>query len=216
MVAAEVVRPQVAHHIAARSPNKWTGTGHVCRDCLNAQRLDYVTSRLTEERGELSEVEREVARKAGLHHTIARDIDAQFRTDITFGQRAADAVARIGGSWGFVLSFFAFLVVWMIVNTYALGLRSFDPYPYILLNLVLSCLAAIQAPIIMMSQNRQAERDRAESRHDYETDLKAEIEVASLHDKIDHLLHAQWERMIELQQMQIDLLTELAGRPRRR
>ena len=108
------------------------------------------------------------------------------------------------------------LVVWMLTNTYLLRQASFDPYPYILLNLVLSCLAALQAPILMMSQNRQAERDRLESSHDYETDLKAEIEIASLHDKVDHLLHAQWERMVELQEMQIDLLTEIAGRPRRR
>jgi uncharacterized membrane protein len=102
----------------------------------------------------------------------------------------------------------------MAVNSLALRQEAFDPYPYILLNLVLSCLAALQAPIIMMSQNRQAERDRVESSHDYETDLKAEIEIASLHDKIDHLLHVQWERMVELQEMQMDLLTEIAHRPR--
>jgi uncharacterized membrane protein len=100
----------------------------------------------------------------------------------------------------------------MIANTFLLRQSSFDPYPYILLNLVLSCLAALQAPIIMMSQNRSSERDRLESTHDYETDLKAEIEIASLHDKIDHLLNAQWERMVELQQVQIDLLTEITGR----
>jgi uncharacterized membrane protein len=216
MIPAEVVRPQIAQHIAARFPDRWTGTGHVCRDCLNAQRLDYVTTRLTEEKGALTSVEQEVAKKAGLHLTIARDIDAQFESGITFGQRAADDVARVGGSWAFVVSFLVLLAVWMVANTLLLQQRSFDPYPYILLNLVLSCLAALQAPIIMMSQNRQAERDRLESSHDYETDLKAEIEVASMHDKIDHLLHAQWERMVELQEMQIDLLTEIAGRSRRR
>ena len=106
------------------------------------------------------------------------------------------------------------LVVWMVSNTFALRNAAFDPYPYILLNLVLSCLAALQAPIIMMSQNRSSERDRVESTHDYETDLKAEIEIASLHDKVDHLLHAQWERMVELQEMQMELLTELTRRPR--
>jgi len=175
-----------------------------------------VTQRIRQERGQLSAVEAEIANKAGQHLLIARNVDEQFRQGITFGQRAADAVARVGGSWAFVLSFSFFVVAWMALNTWVLMQRSFDPYPYILLNLVLSCLAAIQAPIIMMSQNRMAERDRLESMHDYETDLKAEIEIASLHDKVDHLLHTQWERLIEMQELQMDLLTEIAGKPRRR
>ena len=170
---------------------------------------------MKQERGVLSSVEAEVAAKAGQHLLIARNIDEQFQRDITFGQRAADAVARVGGSWLFVLSFLALLAGWMALSTLILRKHSFDPYPYILLNLVLSCLAALQAPIIMMSQNRASERDRLESTHDYETDLKAEIEIASLRDKVDHLLHVQWERMVELQEMQMDLLTEIAGRPRR-
>ena len=211
-IRAEVVRPQLATHIAEHHPERWNGNGYVCRTCLNEERLHFVTTRLTEERGALSAVEQEVAKKAGLHLTIARDVDAQFQQSITTGQRAADTVARIGGSWTFVLSFLCFLMLWMAANTLLLRQTSFDPYPYILLNLVLSCLAALQAPIIMMSQNRQSERDRLESTHDYETDLKAEIEIASLHDKIDHLLNVQWERMVELQQVQIDLLTEITGR----
>ncbi len=215
-VRAEMIRPQVAAHIGQHHPDRWTGTGYVCRTCLNAERLHFVTARLTEERGALSAVEQEVANKAGLHLTIARNVDAQFEQNITFGQRAADIVARVGGSWAFVISFIVLLVVWMAINVVVLRQPSFDPYPFILLNLVLSCLAALQAPIIMMSQNRQSERDRLESTHDYETDLKAEIEIASLHDKIDHLLNAQWERMVELQQVQIDLLTELTGRSRGR
>ncbi len=215
MIPAAMVRPQVAAHIAQHYPGKWTGAGYLCRSCLNTERLDYVTARLVQEKGALSTVEEEVAKKAGLHLTIARNIDAQFQEGITVGQAAADTVARIGGSWTFVVGFLVFLVLWMAFNTFVLRQASFDPYPYILLNLVLSCIAALQAPIIMMSQNRQSERDRVESTHDYETDLKAEIEIASLHDKVDHLLHAQWERMVELQEMQIDLLTEIAGRPRR-
>ena len=216
LLRAESVRPQVAAHIGARHPERWTGGGAICRDCLNRERLEYVTARLTQERGALSDVETEIAKKAGQHMLIARNIDEQFRGAATFGQRAADGVARVGGSWGFVLSFSFFVVGWMAFNTWMLVQRAFDPYPYILLNLVLSCLAAIQAPIIMMSQNRMAERDRLESMHDYETDLKAEIEIASLHDKVDHLLHTQWERLIEMQELQMDLLTEIAGKPRRR
>lgn len=209
LVRVETVRPQVSAHAAEHHRDRWTGSGYVCHRCLNGERLHYVTERLMQEKGALSAVEEEVAKRAGLHVTIARNIDQQFESDVTFGQRAADAVARIGGSWPFVITFLVFLVVWMATNSLLLVQRSFDPYPYILLNLVLSCIAALQAPIIMMSQNRQAARDRVESSHDYETDLKAEIEIASLHDKIDHLLRVQWERMVELQQVQIDLLTEL-------
>ncbi len=216
MVPATGVRPQVAAHVARHFPDRWTGTGYVCHACLNRERLDFVTERLTEEKGALSSVEQEVAKKAGLHLMLARDIDAQFEANVTVGQRAADTVARVGGSWAFVLSFIVLLGVWMVANTLVLHQGAFDPYPYILLNLVLSCLAALQAPIIMMSQNRASERDRVESTHDYETDLKAEIEIASLHDKVDHLLHTQWERLIELQEMQLDLLTELAGKPPRK
>ncbi|MGH7893452.1 MAG: DUF1003 domain-containing protein [Candidatus Binatia bacterium] len=213
LIRAETVRPQVAAHIAEHYPDKWTGSGFICRRCLNREQLAYVTERLRQERGVLSDVEAEVAKKAGQHLIIARNLDEEFQKDITLGQRAADVVARVGGSWGFVIGFFVFLVARMAVNIVVLSQPSFDPYPFILLNLVLSSLAAIQAPIIMMAQNRQAERDRVESSHDYETDLKAEIEIGSLHDKIDHLLHTQWERMVELQEMQMDLLTEIAGRP---
>ena len=215
MLANAAVRPQVAAHIAHSFPERWTEAGRICRTCLSRERLHYVTARLTEEKGTLSGVEEEVAKKAGMHLTIARDIDAQFQASTTYGQRAADTVARVGGSWAFVLTFLFLLGVWMAINTFALRSGAFDPYPYILLNLVLSCLAALQAPIIMMSQNRAGERDRVESTHDYETDLKAEIEIASLHDKVDHLLHAQWERMVELQEMQMELLTELTKQTHR-
>jgi len=211
----DAVRGQVAEHIAAHHPERWPGTGRICRRCLNSERSDYVQTRLRQERGALSTVEATVAEKAGQHLVIARDIDEQVRRNTSLGQRAADSVARVGGSWAFVSGFMAFLVAWMAVNTMLLRRTAFDPYPYILLNLVLSCLAAIQAPIIMMSQNRQSERDRLESAHDYETDLKAELEIASLHDKMDHLLHTQWERLIELQEMQLELLHEVAGRVRR-
>jgi uncharacterized membrane protein len=212
---ADTIRGQLAQHIATHHPDRWPGTGRICRRCMNRERIEYVQTRLRQERGALSSVEANVAEKAGQHLVIARDIDEQVRRNTTRGQRAADAVARVGGSWAFVSGFVAFLIAWMALNTMLLRRASFDPYPYILLNLVLSCLAAIQAPIIMMSQNRQAERDRLESVHDYETDLKAELEIASLHDKMDHLLHTQWERMVELQEMQLELLQEVAARPRR-
>ena len=164
----------------------------------------------------LSERERRVITGVARRTQVSQDVNRAFEARQSFGDRLADRVASFGGSWAFITLFLAVLVAWVAVNSVVLAGYdlSFDAYPFIFLNLILSMLAALQAPIIMMSQNRQAERDRLESSHDYETDLKAEIEIASLHDKVDHLLHAQWERMVELQQMQMELLTELGRRSR--
>ena len=139
------------------------------------------------------------------HETIGRDVDAAFDERRTFGQRVSDRIATFGGSWTFILSFFAFLVVWMAINV-AIGLtQAFDPYPFILLNLVLSCLAAIQAPIIIMSQKRQEARDRLRAENDYRVNLKAELEIRHLHEKIDHLLTKQWGNgPAEIQQIQLE------------
>ena len=171
-------------------------------------------ARLEQERGSLSAVEADVARKAGESLVLAENLDAEFERTITFGQRAADATARIGGSWSFVIAFGVVLATWIAFNTLILAGRAFDPYPYILLNLALSCLAALQAPIIMMAQNRQAARDRAQADQDFRVNLQAEIAILNLHEKVDHLLHAQWERLVELQQIQIDMLNEVQKRPR--
>lgn len=216
VVRATSVRAQLAEHLAKSHGDKWSGEGYVCRRCLNHARVAYVLERLEQERGELSKVESEVAQKAGQHIAIAQNIDDQFRRSVTRAQRAADTVARVGGSWTFVGMFAVVLAVWMTVNAKILGPTAFDPYPFILLNLVLSCLAAIQAPIIMMAQNRAATRDRMQADEDYRTNLKAELEIASLHDKMDHLLHSQFERMVEMQEIQLDLLTDLAESSRRR
>jgi uncharacterized membrane protein len=135
----------------------------------------------------------------------------------TFGERVADAVAAGVGSWPFIIVQSSLFVLWIVANTIIisdwLGGKPFDPYPFILLNLFLSCLAAIQAPIIMMSQNRQEARDRLRSENDYRVNLKAELEIRHLHEKLDHLLQHQWERLVEIQQIQIELMNELtAGR----
>ncbi|HJW77907.1 MAG TPA: DUF1003 domain-containing protein, partial [Beijerinckiaceae bacterium] len=157
---------------------------------------------------------RDVVESLRRHETIGRDVDSEFDERRTFGQRVSDRIASFGGSWTFILSFFAFLVVWMAINV-AIGLsRAFDPYPFILLNLVLSCLAAIQAPIIIMSQKRQEARDRLRAENDYRVNLKAELEIRHLHEKIDHLLTKQWERLAEIQQIQLELLQELSARGR--
>ena len=130
---------------------------------------------------------------------------------MTFGQRLSDKIASFGGSWKFIIIFFFILVFWISVNSLILAFKPFDPYPFILLNLILSCLAAIQAPIIMMSQNRQEAKDRLRASHDYQINLKAELEIRQLHQKLDHLLSRQWERLVEIQEVQIELLNEMQG-----
>lgn len=123
--------------------------------------------------------------------TITRDTNKAIAFHSTYGDRLADSIARIGGSWTFILGFLAFLVVWTVGNVWLLTRDAFDPYPFIFLNLVLSMLAAIQAPVIMMSQNRQTERDRIDAAHDYEVNLKAEIEIMALHEKLDEIRHGE-------------------------
>jgi uncharacterized membrane protein len=134
---------------------------------------------------ELGDIEKRVLAKTHERKIISTDVNAAFSAEASFGERVADSIARIGGSWSFIIAFFVFLIAWTVINTIILMTGAFDPYPFVFLNLILSMLAAIQAPIIMMSQNRQAERDRFEAAKDYEVNLKAELEVLSLHQKID-------------------------------
>jgi uncharacterized membrane protein len=145
---------------------------------------------------------------------VARDMSQELLDERTFGQRMADRIAAFGGSWPFILLFLAFLAGWMALNAAVLGPRreAFDPYPFILLNLVLSTLAALQAPVIMMSQNRQAQRDRLNAANDYEVNLKAEMEIRALHQRLDALRDEDWAELVRLQQVQIQLLERLLAR----
>ena len=154
---------------------------------------------------------KKVARHIAGRTHIARNVAKDFDAKASVGQRAADAVASFGGSWTFVGLFAASMLVWVGLNAFLLMSRgtTFDPYPYILLNLFLSMLAAIQAPIILMSQNRQSEKDRITAEHDYEVNLKAELEIMLLHDKIDVLRETQWEELLEIQRRQLKLLAAL-------
>src|SRR5689334_584240 len=145
------------------------------------------------------------------HARVARNADDEYLASRTVGERLADRIAAFGGSWTFILLFFAFLVAWTLLNTLLLAPRhaAFDPYPYIFLNLMLSMLAALQAPVIMMSQHRQTVRDRVEAQTDYEINLKAELEIRALHEKLDALRDAQWSALVRLQHEQIELLRRL-------
>ncbi|MEO5924372.1 MAG: DUF1003 domain-containing protein [Bryobacteraceae bacterium] len=155
----------------------------------------------------LGERERAVLAALIQRKPIARDASTVFVEDRTFGERLADQVASFGGSWTFIMLFVAAMGAWIIWNSQ--GAKPYDPFPFILLNLMLSCLAALQAPVIMMSQNRQGERDRLDAHNDYEINLKAEMEVMSLHEKLDHLRDRQWGELVELQARQLELLEKI-------
>ncbi len=148
------------------------------------------------------------------HEILTQNIEAQFERKTSLGERLSDHIAEFGGSWAFIITFGSVILVWIAFNAYALANRGFDPYPFILLNLVLSCTAAIQAPVIMMSQNRAEARDRLRGENDYKVNLKAELEIRHVHEKLDHLLRKQNRRMFEVQQIQIELLEQLVQKRR--
>jgi uncharacterized membrane protein len=166
---------------------------------------------LQTELGKLPPDERLIVERFISRGRIARNVMREFDAQLTFGERVADKVAAIGGSWRFIGGFVLFLIVWMIINTVVLTTRAYDPYPFILLNLILSCIAALQAPVIMMSQNRQAEIDRMQAQNDYEVNIKAELEILQLHEKLNELREQDWTGLLEVQHYQTQLLERLAG-----
>lgn len=211
LIPASVVRTTLVGHIRQEHPD-WSSEGYICQADLNRYRNQHIESLLEAERGELTHLEREVAESLLEHEILSRNIESEFEQRLSLGERMADRLSTFGGSWIFIMLFAAVLVAWMTTNSVLLGRHPFDPYPYILLNLVLSCLAAIQAPVIMMSQNRQETKDRLRSQHDYQINMKAELEIRQLHEKIDHLVSSQWQRLLEIQQVQLELMNELGTR----
>lgn len=187
----------------------FTLDSYISLEELNQYRRLYLTSLITQEKGEMAHVENDVLIAIKNNSILSENIQENIETKATFGQRIADKVASFGGSWTFILTFFAFIVCWMIINVVMLVNKAFDPYPFILLNLILSCLAAIQAPIIMMSQNRQEQKDRLRGEQDYKINLKAELEIKLLSEKMDHLLIHQNKKLLEIQEVQIDYLEDL-------
>lgn len=190
----------------------WDGTGYICLPDLNKYRGLYVQKVLEEEKGKLSEFDKEVLDSIVEREILSKNVDSDIEQKLSFGEKVSDKLAKFGGSWTFIIIFGFFLLLWMGVNIFLLAVHPFDPYPFILLNLILSCLAAIQAPIIMMSQNRQESKDRARAVHDYQVNLKAELEIRLLNDKMDHLLMQQEQKMLEIQQIQIELMEEISNK----
>jgi uncharacterized membrane protein len=177
---------------------------------LNIYRNRYIQNMLKQEHGTLNNLESKVLEALQNNEIISKDILTEMKdAPLTLGQRMADKVASFGGSWTFVFSFLGFLTLWIIVNEGILFAKPFDPFPFILLNLILSCVAALQAPIIMMSQNRMEEKDRERGKNDYMINLKSELEVRLLHEKIDHLILIQQSKLMEIQQIQIDMMNDI-------
>ncbi|WP_316356103.1 DUF1003 domain-containing protein [Candidatus Neptunichlamydia sp. REUL1] len=203
-----MIRNSILDVLQVERPNIDTN-GFICYSDLREIRTEYIEKLIREDKGALSSFEKEVLDSLSSQDILAENVNKKFEKKLTIGQRMADRVARFGGSWKFILLFLALLLIWMVLNTFFVKDEGFDPYPFILLNLLLSCLAALQAPIIMMSQNRQAERDRLQANEEYCTNLKAELEIQHLQSKLDLFMKNQWESLLELQRIQIELTEDI-------
>ncbi len=212
LTLAAIVRPTVVDVIKKKYPN-WNSNGKICKQDLDSFRRQYIKGVLETEKGELSKLDNDVIKSLTQHEIISKRPDKD-KTHYSFGERLSDKIASFGGSWTFIIIFLIVLATWIAINSYVLLAKPFDPFPYILMNLILSCIAALQAPVIMMSQNRQEKKDRMRAEHDYKVNLKAELEIRHLHEKMDHLLHSQWTRLLEIQELQVELM-ESAKRERR-
>ena len=186
-----------------------TEEDYVSIKVLNKYRRQFFANLISQEKGEMEKLDQDVVEAIRDNSILSENIKENTSKPLTTGDRIADKVASFGGSWTFIISFFIFLLAWMFLNFWMLHNKGFDPYPFILLNLILSCLAAIQAPIIMMSQNRQEDKDRDRAEHDYKINLKAELEIKLLSEKIDHLLVHQNKKLLEIQEMQIQYLENI-------
>lgn len=207
----ELVREGVEKTIRQEYPD-WSSQGYICLQDLNRFRGKYVEAVLKEGVGEIEKLQNGLLERLKEHELLSRNINVAFEEDLTFWERLSDRVAAWGGSWTFILSFLFFTCFWFAVNSYIWIFRPFDPYPFIFLNLVFSMMSAVQAPIILMSQNRQDSKDRLRSEYDYRVNLKAELEVRHLNEKMDLLLTRQWRRLLEIQQIQLAVMEELANK----
>lgn len=208
LVKGRTIRSTLLNEIKKDYPD-FSEKDTISLDKLNAYRQRYIESTLKEEVGELSHIEKHVIESITKGELLSENTDHAVDQKFSYGQRLADKIASFGGSWKFIIIFMSFIFIWMCINIVFLVSKAFDPYPFILLNLILSCLAAIQAPVIMMSQNRQEEKDRERAQNDYLVNLKSELEIRMLHEKMDHLMQIQHEHLLEIQEIQIDMMKEL-------
>jgi uncharacterized membrane protein len=207
-IQGQDIRPRIFNLIQDLYPS-FTKDDFMSLDELNEFRRMYLSKLMEEERGELAQIDKDVLLAIKSNKILSENVEEEHENPLTLGEKMADGIAQFGGSWTFILFFFGSILFWILLNIFWYNNQGFDPYPYILLNLVLSCLASIQAPIIMMSQNRQEQKDRIRSEHDYQINLKAELEIQILSEKLDHLLIHQNRKLLEIQEMQIDYLEDL-------
>jgi uncharacterized membrane protein len=207
-VSANTIRHSVLELIQKENP-LFTHDSNLSRTELNIFREKYISEYLSKELGELTILEQKVLTSLTENTTLTDKIDGEDQAAFTVGQKIADKVASFGGSWKFIISFGVFIFLWISVNVFWFLNKGFDPYPFILLNLILSCIASLQAPVIMMSQNRQEEKDRERSRKDYMINLKSELEIRSLHEKIDHFIMDQQQELLEIQKLQVEMMNDI-------
>tara|TARA_R110000868_G_scaffold243845_1_gene499918 strand:- start:365 stop:1066 length:702 start_codon:yes stop_codon:yes gene_type:complete len=208
-INANTIRKSIFDLIIKDHPN-FNRKSFIAVSELNLYRQKYLSTYLIKEVGELTSLEKDVLKTIQDGEIIStNDAQTDDDSDYTIGQRLADRVAAFGGSWKFIIIFALFITIWITSNIVFLVNKGFDPYPFILLNLILSCLAALQAPVIMMSQNRQEEKDRERAQKDYMVNLKAELEIRTLHEKIDHLIIHQQEELLTIQQVQVEMLEDI-------
>ncbi|HWZ22322.1 MAG TPA: DUF1003 domain-containing protein [Cytophagaceae bacterium] len=184
-------------------------TSWINNTTLNEYRKKYLETIIKEEFKDLDRMEKDVISSITKNEILSTNIEDDMEQTLSSGQRVADKIASFGGSWTFITLFFAFIIIWILMNIWLLSTKPFDPYPFILLNLLLSCIAAIQAPIIMMSQNRKEEKDRGRSENDFKVNLKAELEIRLLHEKVDHMIMHQNQKLLEIQEIQMDFISEI-------
>lgn len=214
LISGHGIRHEIEDLIKKDIPG-WDDYKYICKRDFNIYRSRYIENIINDETQNLKNLESEVLQSIDNNEIITENVNVTQQKNMKLGDIVADRVAAFGGSWAFIIAFFAVLALWIVINTTLLIKKPFDPYPFILMNLVLSCIAAIQAPIIMMSQNRQEEKDRMRSENDYKVNLKAEIEIRTLHEKVDHLLLDQWSKMMKIQEMQIEILEEIREKMRK-
>jgi uncharacterized membrane protein len=207
-VSATTIRHSILDLIQKDKP-QFTHESFLAVSELTSYREKYITEYLVKEIGELTDLEKTVLTSLTENTTLTDKLDGDDQQKLTFGQELADKVASFGGSWTFIISFSIFIFIWITINVFWLVNKSFDPYPFILLNLILSCIASMQAPVIMMSQNRQEEKDRERAKKDYMINLKSELEIRTLHEKIDHFIMDQQQELLEIQKVQIEMMDDI-------
>lgn len=209
-ISGHAIQNPILGLIKADHPD-FTSDDYIAISELNVYREKYISNYLLTEIGELSDLQQHVIGSLKEDTSLVSAVEDEIESR-TFGQIVADKVAVFGGSWTFIICFVVFIFFWICLNTFIYFNKGFDPYPFILLNLILSCVAAFQAPVIMMSQNRQEEKDRERAKKDYMINLKSELEVRMLHDKLDHLIQHQQHELIEIQKVQIEMMNDILSR----